>query len=141
MFRRYRASTAVFIVAASLFLCSAANIIHGRANDTISIEPAELMVQGGVGAEITADLVIKNRSDHRITIMGAYELCTSVCCVSASGLPVTLAPGASTTVRALVHIGPDYGETFLWPIYIDDPRFSVISLPITCHPIDANKGS
>ena len=136
MSRHRRLSGAFFIGASGLFFWSASNIIHDNKKVQITFEPTVLTVFGKIGSQINAQVVITNHDDVAITLLGAYQLCDSVCCVEASGFPAVLRAGESVTLTLGIQIGADYGEKFLWPIYTDDLRNSVVHLPILCRPSD-----
>ena len=134
MFRWSRLTTALLVTAIALLLWSAVIVVRDSTSASISFTPNKLIVEGDVGAQVPVDVELKNTGALSITVIGAYQICTTVCCIEASGLPTTLAPGANAVIHAVIQIGPAYGETFSWPIYTDDPTRSTIYLPIQCKP-------
>jgi hypothetical protein len=126
-----RISTALFILSVSLLLWSPASfILYGR-HARLEFQPAELLVEGDVGERVRVDLTIKNTGKNSIVLIGAYQLCTSVGCIEVlSGFPAELAPEESTEVHALIRIGSDTGQVFLWPIYTNDSDRPTVYLPI-----------
>jgi hypothetical protein len=65
-------------------------------------EPIKLLKGTSDRQEIEVGLVVGNRSNRSVTILGGFSACTSQCCISWKNLPMRLGPLSRASLR--VHL-------------------------------------